>query len=187
MRARSREAAPRKEAAVPIVFGRQAQTVEEIVDAFQRHGDRVRDTYRARYTWAPSSEDPYSGTVLERPPALRENPSSVMFPWEQLFVAAATCAGSDYPAFAAHLRIPLQRIELVVEGLFDPRPEFDGLAGFEAPRSHCYSALHLRATLDSPAPRDVLEKLHARVVSQNMVLDGLRGIPRTHELIVRST
>ena len=172
---------------MPIVFGRQVQSVEEIVDAFQRHGDSVQGTYRARYTWAPSSEDPYSGTVLERPPVLRDNPANVVFPWEQLFVAAATCAGSDYPIFASHLRIPLERVEFVVEGVFDPRPEFDGLAGFEWPQSHCYSALHVRATLDSSAPRDVLEKLHARVVSQNMVLDGLRGIPRTHELIVRAT
>jgi hypothetical protein len=172
---------------MPIVFGRQVQSVEEIVDAFRRHGDDVRGTYRARYTWAPSSHDPYSGTVLERPASLRENPPAAVFPWEQLFVAAATCAGSDYPIFAAHLRIPLQRVELVVEGVFDPRPEFAGLAGFEFPQSHCYSALHLRATLESSAPREVLEQLHAHVVRQNMVLDGLRGIPRTDELIIRST
>jgi hypothetical protein len=172
---------------VPIVFGRQVQSVEEIVEAFQASGERIRDTYRARYTWAPSSSDPYSGTVLERPPALRDNPPAVVFPWEQLFLAAATCAGSDYPVFAAHLGIPLERVELVVEGVFDPRPEFDGLAGFTGPRGPCYAGLHLRATLQSPAPRDVLEKLHTRVITQNMVLDGLRGIPRTDELVVRST
>jgi hypothetical protein len=169
---------------MPIVFGRQVQTVEEIVDAFQRHGDGVRDTYRARYTWSPSSGDPYSGAVLERPASLRDNPPSVVFPWEQLFLAAASCAGSDYPVFAAHLQIPLRRAELVVEGVFDPRPEFAGLAGFEGPRSHSYLALHLHATLESSAPRDILEKLHARIVRQNMVLDGLRGIPRTDELVV---
>lgn len=168
---------------MPIVFGRQVQSVEEIVDAFQRHGDSVRGTYRARYTWAPSSADPYSGAVFERPAALRDNPPTVVFPWEQLFLAAASCAGSDYPMFASHLRVPLQRVEFVVEGVFDPRPEFSGLGGFEAPTSHCYSSLHLRATLESSAPRDALEKLHARVVRQNMVLDALRGIPRTDELI----
>src|SRR5262249_13961523 len=141
---------------VPIVFGRPVQTVEEIVETFVRYGDSMRDTYRARYTWTPDSSDPYRGTVLERPAALRENPASVVFPWEQLFMAAASCAGSDYPVFASHLGIPLQRVEFVVEGMFDPRPEFDGLAGFDAPKTPAYSNLHLRATLESTAPRAVL-------------------------------
>jgi hypothetical protein len=177
---------PAEGALVPIVFGKQVQSVEEIVDAFLRHGDLIRCTYRARYTWTPSSTDAHSGTSLERPAPLRDNPAHVVFPWEQLFVAAATCAGSDYPVFAAHLEIPLQRAELIVEGEFDPRPEFDGLHGFTSPTEHAYSALRLRATLESPAPRAALEKLHARVVARNMVLNGLRGIPRTDELIVRS-
>jgi hypothetical protein len=110
----------------------------------------------------------------------------VTFPWEQIFTAAATCAGSDYPMLAQHLGIPLERVELVVEGVFDPRGEFDGLGGWDAPADAgpCFLSLHLRATLTSDAPREVLERLHARVVSRNMVLGALRGIPRTSELVV---
>jgi hypothetical protein len=36
-------------------------------------------------------------------------------------MAAANCAGSDYPMLAAHFRVPLERVELVMEGVFDPR------------------------------------------------------------------
>jgi hypothetical protein len=169
---------------MPNVFGREARSVDEIVEAFRTHGDAVRGTYRARYRWRRGTDDPYTGAALERPPALRGNPPGVVFPWEQIFVAAATCAGSDYPMLAAHLGVALERVELLVEGVFDPRGEFDGLAGFAAPAdaAPCYLALHLRATLDSPAPRAVLEKIHAHVVTHNMVLGALRGIPRTDEL-----
>jgi hypothetical protein len=75
-------------------------------------------------------------------------------------------------------------VEFVVEGEFDPRGGFDGLGGFDAPPEarHCYRTLHFRATLVSPAPRE-LEKIHERVLSHNMVLGGLRGVPRTSELI----
>jgi hypothetical protein len=38
-------------------------------------------------------------------------------------------------------------------------------------------------SLQSTASRDVLETIHHRVVTMNMVLGALRGIPRTAELI----
>jgi hypothetical protein len=171
---------------VLIVFGRQASSIEAILDIFRIHGDALRAPYRARYEWDPRAPDPYTGAVLERPPALRDNPPNVVFPWEQIFVAAATCAGSDYPMIAAHEKIPLERVELVVEGVFDPRPEFHGLGGFEAQSLHAYGSIHLRASLTSAAPRRVLEELHARVVERNMVLDALRGVPRTSELAIHT-
>src|SRR6185295_16066636 len=113
----------------------------------------------------------------------------VVYPWEQIFTAAAACAGSDYPMLAAHLDIPLDRVDFVVEGIFDPRGEFDGLGGFEAPASarHCYRSLHVRATVVSSATREVLEHLHKRVLSHNMVLGALRGIPQTNELVTLPT
>ena len=170
---------------MPNVFGRDVQTVEEIVKVFQAHGDDVRGTYRARYQWSPQS-DAYSSAILERPSFLRDNPAHVVFPWEQIFLAAATCAGADYPMIAAHLGAPLDRVEFVVEGVFDPRGEFHGLGGFDAPAdaAPCYISLHLRATLRSTARRDVLEKIHRHVVERNMVLGALRGIPRTSDLAI---
>ena len=170
---------------MPIVFGEMANSVEEIVDVFHRYGDRVRGTYRAHYHFDAATRDPYTAPRLERPESLRDNPPDLLYPWEQVFTAAAACAGSDYPMLAAHLGIPLDRVEFVVEGVFDPRGEFDGLAGFRAPPEArgCYASLHLRATLLSPAPRDVLERLHARVIAQNMVLGALRGVPTTSELV----
>jgi hypothetical protein len=174
---------------MPTVFGQQVNSVEEIVAVFREQGDRVRDTYRARYVWTRAAENPYGvQTTLERPDHMRDNPPELVFPWEQVYVAAATCAGSDYPMLAGHLGLPLERVELVVGGVFDPRGEFSGLDGYEAPAdaAPCYLSLHVRAVLDSTAPRHRLEALHERVLGQNMVLGALRGIPRTSELVVRA-
>jgi len=171
---------------MPIVFGEMVSSVDEIVRAFDRHGDAVRGTYRAHYRFDGDSADPYVAPRLERPDSLRDNPPNVLYPWEAVFMAAAACAGSDYPMFGAHLGIPIDRVDFVVEGLFDPRGEFNGCSGFRAPADapDCYLALHCRAALVSPAPRAALARLHELVMSQNMVLNALRGIPRTSELVV---
>lgn len=173
---------------MPNVFGEDVSSVSQIVSAFRRHGDAVRGTYRARYVFDERTVDPYAGTTLERPPALVGNAPGTLYPWEQVFMAAAACAGSDYPMLAAHAGVPLERVEFVVEGLYDPRGEFDGLEGFTAPADarHCYLKLHLRAMLRSSAPREVLEAVHRRVLEHNMVLGALRGVPRTDELRIES-
>jgi hypothetical protein len=171
---------------MPVVFGESVWSVEDIVAAFRTHGDRVRGTYRAHYRYDPSMQNPYSAPRLERPDALRDNPPDVIYPWEQIFLAAAACAGSDYPMLAAHFGIPLDRVDFVVEGVFDPRDEFSGLDGFVAPNDarHCYRSLHLSARVVSDAPLETLERIHARVIAHNMVLGALRGIPQTSELTV---
>jgi len=171
---------------MPIVFGEMVLSVDEIVRAFQRHGDAVRGTYRARYRFDQHTHDFYGGVQLERPESLRENPSDVVYPWEQIFISAAACAGSDYPMIAAHWNVAIESVDFVVEGVFDPRGQFDGLAGFTAPADArgCYASLHLRATIVSDARRESLERLHAHVVSRNMVLGALRGVPRTDELLL---
>jgi hypothetical protein len=173
---------------MPAVFGEMVLSVEAIVDAFRRHGDRVRGTYRAHYRFDASTRDPYTGVRMERPESLIDDPAT-LYPWEQVYAAAAACAGSDYPMLALHFGIPLESIDFTVEGLFDPRGEFDGLAGFIAPADarHCFRSLHLRARLVSSAPRERLESLHTRVIAYNMVLGALRGIPQTNVLTIEST
>jgi hypothetical protein len=172
---------------MPNVFGQDVVTVREITDAFRRHGDSMRVTYRAIYEYERGARDPYACTRLERPAALVGNPPGITYPWEQIFVAAAGCAGSDYPMLAQHENVTLDRVEFVVEGVLDPRGEFDGLDGFAAPMdaARCYLALHLKATLTSGAPAHLLERMHRRVIERNMVLGALRGIPLTHELMMR--
>jgi len=174
---------------MPNVFGEDVpDRVEAITAAFQRHGDAVRGTYRARYVHRGDTQDPYSGATLERPAALIGNPPGRIFPWEQIFLAAAHCAGSDYPMLARHFGVTLDALEFEVEGIFDPRGEFDGLAGFAAPAdaARCYLALHLRTRITSGAPRVTLEAIHERVVRRNMVLGALRGIPLTDELVIEA-
>ena len=171
---------------MPVVFGQQVSSVQESIDAFRRYGDRVRGTYRAHYRFDSQSQHPYIAPRLERPESLKETRAEVTFPWEQIFLAAAACAGSDYPMFASHLGVPLESVDLVVEGVFDPRGEFDGISGFRAPANarHCYLSLHIRATLVSSAERADLDALHDRAMSYNMVLGALRGIPQTNELVI---
>ena len=118
---------------MPNVFGEDVESIDAITQALRRHGDAMRLTYRAHYVFDDRSRDPYAGTRLERPAAMVGNPPGVTYPWEQVFLAAAGCAGSDYPMLASHLAVPIQRVELVVEGVFDPRGEFDGLAGYHGP------------------------------------------------------
>ncbi len=142
--------------------------------------------YRIRYRYERNAGNPYAPPSLERPSALSEEPPTRIYPWEQIFLAAATCAGSDYPMLAEHAGIPLDRVDFVVEGVFDPRGEFEGLDGLEAPPDARprFLSLHLRATLVSKAPREQLERLHERVVTRNMVLGALRGVPMTSELSI---
>ena len=71
---------------MPIVFGESAYSVEEIVDVFERFGDRVRGTYRAHYRFDRGTRDPYTAPRLERPESLRDNPPDVIYPWEQIFL-----------------------------------------------------------------------------------------------------
>jgi hypothetical protein len=174
---------------MPVVFGEMVSTVEAIVAACERHGDRLRGTYRAHYRFDATTLDPYTAPRLERPEALAGNPPDAIYPWEQIFLAAAACAGSDYPMLASHFGVPLERVDFVVEGVFDPRGEFDGLGGLEAPPEarHCYPTLHFRATTVSSAPREDLERIHDRVLSHNMVLGALRGVPQTNELVTLTT
>jgi len=169
---------------MPNLFGQDISSVDEITDAFRRHGNTVRMTYRARYVFDETTRDPYAGTRLERPAPMVGNPSGVVYPWEQIFVAAASCAGSDYPVLAKYFGVPLMRVEFLVEGVFDPRGEFDGLGGLEAPSdaAPAYLSLHLRATVASDGSADALQAIHRRVIERNMVLGALRGIPRTDEL-----
>lgn len=173
---------------MPVVFNEPVSSVEDIVQAFRRHGDAVAGTYRVRYVFDRQSRDPYRGASLERPQSLSGNPPDVVYPWEQIFIAAANCAGSDYPMLAAHFHVPLERVELVVEGVFDPRGAFDGLHHFQAPpaAAPCYLSMHFRARLTSSAPEERLRAIHDRVMATNMVLGALRGIPRTSELTITS-
>ena len=172
---------------MPIVFGQPADGVAGIVAALQRNGDSIRGGYRSIYRYSSrTAGGPYRVPLLERPPALQEEPTSRVYPWEQIFVAAAACAGSDYPALAEYWDLPLERVERTVEGVFDPRGEFEGLNGLAAPQDarHCFVSLYLRATLISTARRADLERLHRRVIGHNMALGALRGVPLSDDLMI---
>jgi hypothetical protein len=83
---------------------------------------------------------------------------------------------------AAHFGVPLERVDFVVEGVFDPRGEFGGL-GIRGPaRSAALLSVAALQGYDRPAaPRAEIERIHERVLSHNMVLGAPRGIPQTSE------
>ena len=74
---------------MPVVFGEMVSSIEEIVAACDRYGDRLRGTYRAHYRFDATTIDPYTAPRLERPEALAGNPPDAIYPWEQIFLAAA--------------------------------------------------------------------------------------------------
>jgi|SRR5581483_5249445 len=165
--------------------GAEVNSVAEIVEHFRAHGKRFPSTYRVTYALGP---DAYAGARIERPAAFRLNAPG-LYPWEQLLVAAANCAGSDYPMLAEHYGVDLQRLDITFEADFDPRGEFAGLDP-KLPASdgmrHCYLAFRWHARVRSDAPKDVLQRIHDRVLSHNMVLDALRAVPMEGRLVVET-
>lgn len=169
---------------MPNVFGEELYSIPEFIDAFRKHGDRMRGTYTVRYEFGGGMTNPYTGASLKRPPALAKEDPHALYPWEQILMAAANCAGSDYPILAQYWGIPLDRVEVEFTAVFDPRGEFGGLEPDvtipDGPRS--YQAFHWAATVTSPAPRPAIERVHQRALSNNMVLNALSAVPLTHSL-----
>ena len=167
--------------------GKEVNSVSEILDEFREHPHSYPGTYRVRYTFGPQS-DAYHGARLERPAAFRMNAGGA-YPWETIIVAAANCAGSDYPMLAEHYDVDLAGVEIELEADFDPRGEFAGLRE-SLPATpemrHCYRAFRWKATLHSSASPEKLRTIHERVLSHNMVLDALRAVPITSELVVKA-
>ncbi len=173
---------------MPIVFGEEAYSIPEILAVFRKHGDKVRGTYTVRYRFGGGDRNPYAGASMERPAMFKDEDPHAIYPWESILVAAANCAGSDYPMIAAHWGIPLEAVDIDLKAVFDPRGEFSGVdpawKGIpEAPAS--YQSFRWSATLTSSAPREQLERLQKRVLSHNMVLNALRAVPLTSELKVQ--
>lgn len=171
------------------ICGKEVFSVTDIVAIFKERGDAIRGTYKARYRFGGAYDhDPYHGAALERPTAFLGNDPQAVYPWEQILVAAVQCAGSDYPMLAQHWDIPLDAVEIELEAVFDPRGEFTGLdPSFKGIREapNCYQSFRWKVALTSSAPRADLERLQARVLSHNMVLNALRAVPITGELAVR--
>lgn len=176
----------RKGDRVPNVFGEDLYSIPEFMDAFRKHGDKVRGAYVVRYQFGGGNSHPYQGASMRRPPALAKEDPHAVYPWEQLLMAAANCAGSDYPILADYWGIPLEAVEVEFTAVFDPRGEFGGLERDvtipDGPRS--YQSFHWAATLTSSAPKADLERLHRRALSNNMVLTALAAVPMTDSLKV---
>lgn len=168
--------------------GKEVSSVSEILEAFRESPSSFPCTYRVRYRFGMGSHDPYAGASMERPAVLSMNEPGA-YPWEAILVAAANCAGSDYPMLAEHFGVPLDGVDIELSAVFDPRGEFEGLGTIpqhKAGDRNCYQSLHWKATLVSSAPREALARVHERALSHNMVLNALRAVPLTGELVVKA-
>jgi uncharacterized OsmC-like protein len=164
----------------------EINSVAEILEEFRENPHSYPGTYTARYSYGTRSQaNAYAAARLERPKPFRMNGQGA-YPWESILLAAATCGGSDYPMYAEHYGVEIDDVEVVLEADFDPRGEFVGLDPSVGAEPHCYRAFRWNVTLRSDAPRDVLEKIHARVLMHNMVLDALRAVPMESTLTVKA-
>lgn len=97
--------------------------------------------------------------------------------------ALGSCLAIGYAKWAAHLNIPLKRIEVEVESDFDARSMFgitDDPPGFKE--------LRYTVNIVSPAPEDELRKLIKTADRHSPVLDDLsRPIPIKRKMNINST
>jgi hypothetical protein len=173
---------------MPIVFGEEAYSVPQILDVCRRHGDKIRGTYVVHYSLGGGANNPYQGARLHRPPSLAKEDPHAIYPWEQILMAAANCAGSDYPMLADYWGIPFDALDVEFSAVFDPRGEFEGLdpkVPFPADSKPCYLGFTWKATITSDAPEADLRRIHERAMGRNMVLQALRAVPLKHELVVK--
>jgi uncharacterized OsmC-like protein len=83
--------------------------------------------------------------------------------------ALGSCLAIGYVTWAAHLEIPIENIEVVVESDYDARGQYnidDVIPGF--------SEIRYNVSIKSHAPEDQIRKLIETADSHSPVLDDLR-------------
>jgi len=90
---------------------------------------------------------------------------------EMLLGALASCLVHTYLLQAALLDIPLDSVEVEINGAFN----MAGAVGMPQPDPLKLEGISYKPTLVSPAPADVLQRLHAAVEHTCAVLNTLRS------------
>lgn len=149
------------------------EAVGRLVEAISADPAKARTSWAAHVTWnggftSQSQVRGFEPTPSDEPPALGGGDTAPN-PVEQLLGALGNCLAVGYAAGATVAGIRLDAIRVDVHGDVDLHVFLglaEGHAGFES--------ISARVTLESDAPREELEALHAKVQATSPVGHTLR-------------
>jgi uncharacterized OsmC-like protein len=148
--------------------GVDLRAVGGLLEAVIEDPTRAQTTWSAHVTWlgALASESRVRGfapTPSDEPSAMGGGDSAPN-PVEQLLTALGNCLAVGYAANASVAGIAIDKLKIELSGDIDLHAFLglsDGHAGFDS--------ISAKVTLESSAPRDELEALHAKVQASSPV------------------
>lgn len=148
------------------------QQISATREAFAAEPARAQHTFKTRSALSAGLRSDVSirqhAVVIDEPESIGGGDAGPS-PIEMLLAALASCQEITYKAYATALGIELTRVSIELEGDIDLSAFFgvndNARAGF--------SAIRGTITLESPAPREALEKLKQTVDQHCPVLDML--------------
>lgn len=142
--------------------------VGSLVQAIQDDPAKARTTWAAHVTWtgafASSSRVRDFAATPSDEPATLGGADAAPNPVEQLLAALGNCLAVGYAANASVAGVELRDLRIDLQGDVDLRVFLglaDGHAGFDA--------ISATVHIDSEAPREQLEQLHAKVLDSSPV------------------
>lgn len=148
--------------------GVDLEAVGGLVEAVGADANKAETTWAAHVAWkggfaSESTVRGFAPTPSDEPPALG-GAGSAANPVEQLLGALGNCLAVGYAANASVLGIRLDDLRVDLKGDLNLRV-FLGLAEGHAG----FDSVTATVTIDSPAPREQLEELHAKVQASSPV------------------
>lgn len=148
--------------------------VGALVEGIQADPSKAATTWAAHVTWDGAFASharirQFDAIASDEPPALGGGDSAPN-PVEQLLGALGNCLAVGYAANASVAGIPIDALSIDLQGDVDLHVFLglkDGHAGFDAIRAS--------VKLDSTAPREQVEQLHAKVLDSSPVGHTLRA------------
>jgi uncharacterized OsmC-like protein len=157
--------------------GVDLEAVGGLVQAVSAEPAKARTTWAAHVTWldgfaSEARVRDFAATPSDEPPTLGGG-NTAANPVEQLLSALGNCLAVGYAANATVAGIPIDALTIDLKGDIDLHV-FLGLAEGNAG----FDSITARVTLESPASRDQLEQLHAKVQASSPVGHTLaRAVP----------
>ncbi|WP_229053334.1 OsmC family protein [Aeromicrobium sp. Leaf350] len=148
--------------------------VGSLVEGIQGDPAKAATTWAAHVTWdggfaSHARVRQFDGIRSDEPPALGGGDTAPN-PVEQLLGALGNCLAVGYAANASVAGVPIDALSIDLQGDLDLHVFLglkEGHAGFDTIRA--------KVTLESSAPREQVEQLHARVLDSSPVGHTLRS------------
>lgn len=140
--------------------------------------------FRAATRW--SGESTYCESIVRQFKTALDEPANLggtdraMNPVEMLLCALGGCLCISAVTFAKECGVDLKGVRVETEGDLDPR----GFLG-SAPDVRCgYQAIRYKLYLDSPSPRENLDRLISIIEARCPVSDTLKGVNVVTEVVI---